>query len=198
MQALAALCVRRPVFASVLILSLVVVGSVRADAAGRGPDAEHRHPDHHGHHAAARRGARAGGKRDHRQGRGSREHDQRHRPAELELGRRHLAGGRELPAGEGRRHRGAGSARPREPHPAAAAAHHHAADHREAGPRRAADLHAGADRRQTHPRRHRVRRQGAAAPARERRRRRARCWCSAAATARSTSSWTPSGCAATT
>ena len=47
-----------------------------------------------------------------------------------------------------------------------------AADDREAGPGRAADLHAGADRRQADPRRHRIRRQGAAAPARERRRRR--------------------------
>ena len=77
-----------------------------------------------------------------------------------------------LPAGEGRRRRGPGGARPRQPDPAAAAAHHHAADHREAGPRRAADLHDGADRRQADPRHHRVRRQGAAAPARERRRRR--------------------------
>ena len=75
-------------------------------------------------------------------------------------------------AREERRHRRAGSARPRQPRPAAAAAHGAAADGGEARLHGGAGDHRGGDRRQAGPRHHRVRRQGAAPAARELRRRR--------------------------
>ena len=173
MQALAALCVRRPVFASVLILSLVVVGTFSLTRLGvdlmpnidiptitvttRLPGAAPEQVESEITDKVEEAVNTISGI------------DQLNSNSAEGISQVVV----DLPAGEGRRHRGAGSARSRQPHPAAAAAHHHAADHREAGPRRAAHLHAGADGRQAHPRRHRVRRQGAAAAARERRRRRA-------------------------
>ena len=111
MQWLAALCVRRPVFASVLILSLTVVGAVRLHPAWRRPVAERRLSRRSGDDAPARRRAGAGRERGHRQDRGGRQHHQRHRSAQLDFGRRHLAGRRRLPAREERRRRRAGSAR---------------------------------------------------------------------------------------
>ena len=83
MQWLAEICVKRPVFASVLILSLTVVGAVRLRAAGRRPLSQGRLPHDLGDHAAAGRGARADRDRGHRQDRGSRQHHQRHRHAAL-------------------------------------------------------------------------------------------------------------------
>ena len=53
MHKLAELCVRRPVFATVLILSLVVVGLLRLPAARRRPLPEGRLPDDHHHHHLA-------------------------------------------------------------------------------------------------------------------------------------------------
>ena len=171
MQALAALCVRRPVFASVLILSLVVVGTFSLTQLGvdlmpnidiptitvttRLPGAAPEQVESEITDKVEEAVNTISGI------------DQLNSNSAEGISQVVVT----LPAGEGRRHRGAGSARPRQPDPAAAAAHDHAADDREAGSRRAADLHAGPDRRQAHPRRHRVRRQGAAAPARERRRR---------------------------
>ena len=110
---------------------------------------------------------RADRDRDHRQDRRGRQHDQRPRRAALDVGRGRVDRDGVVPAREGRRRRGAGGARPGQPRPAAAAADDPAAGHREDGPRRGAGaghrgVGAAAD-----PRRHRVRGQGAAAPARD-------------------------------
>ena len=186
MQALAALCVRRPVFASVLILSLVVVGAVRVHAARRRPAAERRHPHDHGDDTPAGRGTGADRKRDHRQDRGSGQHDQRHRPAQLELRGRHLAGHRHVPARQERRCRGAGSARPGQSHPASAAEDDHAADDREAGSRRTADPHDGADGRTSRSARSPSTPTKCCAAASRAPTALARCWCSGDASGRST------------
>jgi multidrug efflux pump subunit AcrB len=85
MQWLAELCVRRPVFASVSSSrwsssARFAFGQLGVD---RLPTVDF--PTVTVTTRPARRRARAGGKRGHRQGRGSRQHHQRHRPAQLEL-----------------------------------------------------------------------------------------------------------------
>ena len=89
MQKLAELCVRRPVFATVLILVLVVVGFFAYHQLGvdRFPKVDFPFVVV----TTTLPGAAPGGDRDrgHRQDRGGGQHDQRHRPAEL-----HLVGGR--------------------------------------------------------------------------------------------------------
>ena len=95
-------------------------------------------PDGRRHDPAARRRARGGRDRDHRQDRRSGQHHQRHRRAAIDLVRRRLAGHHLVPAREGRRHRGAGSARPGQPRAAAAAQDDRAADGREVRSRRGA------------------------------------------------------------
>ena len=94
MRRLAEICIRRPVFATVLILSLVVVGLVAYFTLGvdRFPNVDFPLVD--GHHAAGRRRPRGDGDRGHRQDRGGGQHDQRHRPADLDLVRGHLASSR--------------------------------------------------------------------------------------------------------
>src|SRR5450756_646999 len=102
MQWLAALCVRRPVFATVLILMLTVVGAFsftqlggRSPSQGRLPDRRCDDPEP---------GRRTGGDRDggHRQDRGSGEHRQRHRRASLDVGRGGVDRRGHVPAREGR------------------------------------------------------------------------------------------------
>ncbi len=127
MQWLAELCVKRPVFATVLILSLTVVGAFSFIQLGVDRYPEGRHPDDSDHDGAARRGARADRDRGHRQDRGGGQHDQRHRRAAVDLVGRRVDRHRRLPAREGRRHRGAGSARQGQRHPAAAAENDRAA-----------------------------------------------------------------------
>ena len=122
MQWLAAISVKRPVFARVLILSLTVVGAFAFTQLGRRPLPEGRLPHHRRHHPAAGRGAGAGRDRDHRQDRGSGQHHQRHRRAALDVVRRRVARHRVVRAREGRRRRGAGGARPGQPRAAAPAA----------------------------------------------------------------------------
>ena len=116
MQWLAALCVRRPVFASVLILSLTVVGRLLLRAARHRPVSERRHSHDPRDDAAARRRARAGRERGHRQDRGGGQHHQRHRHAHLDLVRGRVAGGGVVSAGEERRRGHAGGPRPGQPH----------------------------------------------------------------------------------
>ena len=171
MQWLASICVRRPVFASVLILTLTVVGAFSFGRLGVDRFPKIDFPTIVDHDAPAGRDARAGGDRDQRQDRGSRQHHQRHRRAAIDVGRGRLARRRVLPARQGRRRRGAGSARPRQPRAAAAAAERRPADGGEARPRRGADPDARGLVEPPDPRRHGVRRQGAAPATRERERR---------------------------
>ena len=145
MQWLAALCVKRPVFAWVLVLSLTVVGlfafgqlgvdrfpnvdiptiSVTTRLPGAAPEQIETEVTDKIEESVNTISA--------------------HRHAELDLVRRHLAGRRLVQAREGRRHRGAGSARPRQPRHAAAAAHGAAADRGEARLHRGAGDHGGGD-----------------------------------------------------
>ena len=83
MQWLAQICVRRPVFAAVLMLVILVVGVAGYTQLGRRPVPQDRLPRRRRHHAARRRGARGGRDRDHRQDRGGGQHHQRHRRAAL-------------------------------------------------------------------------------------------------------------------
>ena len=85
MQWLAAISVKRPVFASVLILALTVIGAFAFTRLGLDRFPEGRLPHRRGDDAAARRGARGSRNRDLRQDRGSRQHHQRHRRAALDL-----------------------------------------------------------------------------------------------------------------
>ena len=172
MQWLAEICVKRPVFAWVLVLSLSVVGLFAFGQLGvdRFPNVDI--PTISVTTPAAGRGARADRDRGHRQDRGVGQHHQRHRHAHLDLVRGHLPGGGVVQAREERRHRRAGSARPHQPGDAAAAAHGAAADRRKARLQRGAGHHDCCDRRQAGPRHHRVRRQGPAAPSGKLRRRR--------------------------
>ena len=98
MNQLAAICVKRPVFATVLILVLVVFGVSGYTKLGvdRFPKVDF--PDHHRDHASARLGAGGNRNRDHRQDRRGGQHGQRHRRAAFGLLGRHLAGLRPLPA----------------------------------------------------------------------------------------------------
>ena len=115
MQWLAEVSIKRPVFASVLVLSLVVVGVFSYFRPGRGPVPEGGLSDGLGHDASDRRRARGHGDGDHRQDRGRRQHDLRHRRAPLDLDRGRLAGLHPVRAGEGRRRRrpgGAGQGQP--------------------------------------------------------------------------------------
>ena len=111
MQWLASICVRRPVFATVLILIIVVVGIVgyRQLGVDRFPKVDF--PIVSVDHDAAGRGARGGRDRGHRQDRGGGQHHQRHRRAALDLDRGRVAGHRQLRARQGRRRRRAGGAR---------------------------------------------------------------------------------------
>ncbi len=111
MQKLAAICIRRPVFATMLIMALVVLGLAILPQARRRSVPEDRFPGRHHHHHAARRVARRGGDPGHQAHRRSRQHHQRHRRAALRLRRRRLAGHHRVHAREGPRSRGAGSSR---------------------------------------------------------------------------------------
>ena len=172
MQWLAALCVKRPVFAWVLVLSLTVVGLFAFGQLGvdRFPNVDV--PTISVTTRLPGRGAGADRDRGHRQDRRVGQHHQRHRHAELDLVRRHLAGRRVVQAREGRRHRGAGSARSRQPRHAAAAAHGAAADRGEARLHRRAGDHGRGHGGQAGPRHHGVCRSRASPPARKLRRRR--------------------------
>ena len=74
-----------PVFASVLILSLTVIGGFSFTQLGIDQFPNVDFPDDPRHHAPARRRAGAGRERSHRQDRGGRQHHQRHRHAHLDL-----------------------------------------------------------------------------------------------------------------
>ena len=138
MQWLAEISVKRPVFASVLVLSLVVVGVFAYFQLGRGPVPQGRLPDGVGHHASSRRGARGDRDRDHRQDRAGGQHHRRHRRAPLGLDRRRLPGLHPVQAREERRRRGAGGARQGQPDPARPAAGHRPARRRQDRSRRGA------------------------------------------------------------
>ena len=92
MNQLAAICVKRPVFATVLDPGAGGVRRVRLlEARGR-PLSQGRLPDRHRDHAPAGLRARGNRDRDHRQDRRGRQHGQRHRRAAVDLLRGHLAG----------------------------------------------------------------------------------------------------------
>ncbi len=185
MQWLAALCVRRPIFASVLILLVCVVGIAGYLQLGvdRFPNVDFPVVVV----TTTQPGAAPGGRRDrdHRQGRRGGQHDQRHRRAPIGDHRGRLAGRRHVHRREERRRRRAGSARPRQLGAAEPAEGHRSAHRPEARPGRVADplLRAPVDGPHD-PRSDRARGQAAPAHARVGRRRRARCSSSADASAR--------------
>ena len=134
MNQLAAICVKRPVFATVLILVLVVFGVFGYLKLGldRFPKVDFpiitvttRQP------GSAPEDIETA---DHRQDRRGRQHGQRHRGAAVDLVGRHLAGLHSVRAGERRRRGRAGRARQGQPRAARPAQGHRAADRREAGP----------------------------------------------------------------
>ena len=90
MQWLAQLCVRRPVFASVLMLLIVVLGVAGYIRLGARPVPERRPSLRGRDHASRRRRARGGRDRHHRQDRGRGQHHLRHRRAALDLERGRL------------------------------------------------------------------------------------------------------------
>ena len=114
MQWLASICVRRPVFATVLILTIAVVGVVGYSKLNvdRFPNVDL--PDRRRSSRRCRAPSPAGGRdRGHGQDRGGDQHHQRHRRAALDLDRGRLAGHRQLPARQGHQRRRAGGARAR-------------------------------------------------------------------------------------
>ncbi len=191
MQWLAALSVRRPVFATCHHPVADGRRRLRFHAAGPRPLSQGRLPHRRRHDAAAGRRAGGSGDGDHRQDRGSGEHHQR-----IDELRSNSSEGVSqviivVPAREGRRHRRAGSPRPRQPGAAAAAEDHRAADGREVRPGRGAGAHPGGvgatSRSATSPSTP-TRRSGASSKASTAS---ARSWWSAAARGRSTSCSTP-------
>ena len=158
MQWLASICVRRPVFATVLILFIVVVGIVgyKALNVDRFPNVDL--PVVQVITTLAGRGARRDRDRALRQDRRSDQHHQRHRRAALDLDRGRVAGRRLVPARQGHQRRRAGGARPRLDDPAGSARGDQEPGRQQAGPRRRAGAVPGARVRAAHPRGHRVRR----------------------------------------
>ena len=92
MQWLAEICVKRPVFATMLDPVARGRRSVLVPESRRRSFSEDRFSDDHDHGRQSRRFAAGDRDRDHRQGRGSRQYDQRHRRAALDFDRGHLAG----------------------------------------------------------------------------------------------------------
>ena len=174
MQWLAALCVKRPVFATVLILVAdrrrrVLLHAASASTASRRSTSRRSSITTR----AAGRRARADRDRDHRQDRGSGQHHQRHRRAALDLVRGRLAG-----------HRSRSCSTRTSTSPRRRCATRSTASCRSCretieqprvdkfDPDAAPVLSLALSAEQAGPRDHRVRRQGAAPPARERQRRR--------------------------
>ena len=100
MQWLAAISVKRPVFASVLIIALTVIGAFSFARLGLDRFPKVDFPTSSSPPAAGRRAGRSRD-RDHRQDRGGRQHHQRHRRARSIVFRGHLAGLHRVPAREG-------------------------------------------------------------------------------------------------
>ena len=160
MKRLAEICIQRPVFATVLILALVVVGLVSYFTLGRRPVPERRLPHRHGHHHLAGRARRRRWRP--RSPTRSRRRSTRSAASTSCARPRPRASRRSssVRPGEGRRRRRAGGARQGQHDPRRAAAGHRPADRRRSStptPRRSSAIAlsaAGAD-----PRDHRDRRQ---------------------------------------
>ena len=112
MQWLASICVKRPVFATVMILTIAVVGIARLQQAQRRSLPQRRLPDRAVMTTLPGRRARADRDRGDGQDRGGGQHHQRHRGAALDLHRGRVAGHRHLQARQGRQRRRPGGARP--------------------------------------------------------------------------------------
>ena len=115
MHKLAELCVRRPVFATMLVLSLTVVGAFSFFGLGVDLFPEHRLPDGHRLGRQSRRGARAGRDRDHEEGRRRASTPSAASTSCVRRRSKAFAGLRHLPPRKGRRRRGAGSPRQGQP-----------------------------------------------------------------------------------
>ncbi len=163
MHKLAELCVKRPVFASVLILSLVVVGMFAYAQLGvdRFPNVDFPFVTISTRLVGA--GARGDRDRDHRQDRRGGQHHQRNRSADLHLFGGHIGRHRPVRSRERRRRRGPGSARSRQHRPAGPSDRRRSAAHRENRPRRLAGAFHRALGARSDPGYHRVRRQDASA-----------------------------------
>ena len=157
--------VKRPVFATVLMLAICVVGFAGYPQLGvdRFPKVDF--PIVTRHHAPARRRARGGRDRDHRQDRGGGQHHQRHRRAALDLDRGRLAGLHHLHAREEHRRRRAGGARPASTSSCRDLPEGHRAARSSASsiPTPRPSSTSPLDGRPAHPRGHRVRRQASCA-----------------------------------
>ncbi len=111
MQKLAEICVHRPVFASMLIAAITVVGGVSFFTLGRRPLPAGRDAGRVGHDHQPRRDAGEHRDRGHRPHRSRGQHGLRHRRAALDLDRRPLARHDFVRPLQERRHRGAGGSR---------------------------------------------------------------------------------------
>ena len=92
MQWLAEVCVKRPVFATMLILSLVTVGAFSFFSSRRRSFSEDRLSDDYDHGRQSGRVAAGNRNRSDGKNRRSGQYDQRYRRAALDFGRRRLAG----------------------------------------------------------------------------------------------------------